>query len=413
MQGSEPTSEVDEGRNEADGMGGDGSLETALVDLLAQGNSEAFVSFFYMGYKCGAADDEPSAEELEEQGIDPTTYEPENEIERRHISYCKERLQKAEEASRKNEEERRFTALTTLGDYMAEQGRPRKAIFLHTQALLAAKDANNPIGEMNAHGRLGELQEYLGNSLYAEENFKRRAHLGKVTEDRRVVAEAKAQLIRVLRARANELSHAGDHGRAAMVLEECVSHGQEMGDEGTVSRAKLEIGKEVKEQGEVEKAATMFSEAIEAASKEGFIDTEAEAAYALAVAQRHLGKGIEAASSLDRFLHASHGQGERVQAEAQCLKGQLEYEAGALEDACNSFETFFQIARALGDEAMTDAARINLGMALGKRRADDYVHLVARDLPNLLSWTLSRTKFPSRSEEDDTAPSLKDSTASA
>lgn len=61
--------------------------------------------------------------------------------------------------------------------------------------------------------------------------------------------------------------------------------------------------------------------------------------------------------------------------------------------AVQLFEKFFDIARSLDDRKILDTARFNLGVAKGALRLDQYMDVVACDLPTLLEWKNSRADF--------------------
>lgn len=74
---------------------------------------------------------------------------------------------------------------------------------------------------------------------------------------------------------------------------------------------------------------------------------------------------------------------------ACCQLGCLHYRRGELQQAVSSFERFFELSRSL-DQRLLDVARINLGVTRGALQLQQYMGIVANDLPRLLEMLQGR-----------------------
>jgi hypothetical protein len=76
-----------------------------------------------------------------------------------------------------------------------------------------------------------------------------------------------------------------------------------------------------------------------------------------------------------------------AQAEANAALGSIHSAAGDHGAACGHFERTFDIAKQVGDRALVDSARINLGMARGNMSLGSYMSNITKDnIPALLNW---------------------------
>lgn len=380
--------------------------DESVLQLLRGGRVGAYVSLFYMSNNgWGVADGQPSASELQQKGVDP---EREAEPERVPLSLlpqCERLLAASEDAARSSDPELRYRSLAQLASNLSSNDLPRKALFVRSQALLAAKDAADPSAELSAHASLGELHEHIGSTASAVEHYERHRRLAELVGHPETLSSASASLLRACRLRAQELSSAGDHASCTRLLYKCTSLASDL-SEGSqeLARAYHELGRALQAQHRFEKALEQFNQEASLAQAAALDDIVAQARYAMAEVQKELGKFDAASESLQKFFELGNTSEQRAQADAYCLKGMLEVQQGKFDESLKSFEVFFEVARAMNDQTLLDAARINLGVVRGHLRHESYMSLVANDMSSLLNWKLTREKLPSLEDVEQQQP---------
>jgi hypothetical protein len=76
-----------------------------------------------------------------------------------------------------------------------------------------------------------------------------------------------------------------------------------------------------------------------------------------------------------------------------CVAASGRYQVKTLLQAVMYFEKVFEVARSVGDAAVLDAARYNLGVAAAAAAKDAYFATVDADLGRLLNWKSLRVPF--------------------
>lgn len=89
-------------------------------------------------------------------------------------------------------------------------------------------------------------------------------------------------------------------------------------------------------------------------------------------------------------------QDSKGQARACGNLGIVYYNQGNFEQAVIYFEKLFEVARTLENQKILDIARINLGVARGAARMNDYIPIVKDNLMALLQWKSNRMPFSNR-----------------
>lgn len=373
-----------------------------LVRMLAGGRVTAFTSLFYLALDGYGVAEEPKAggiEELEEAYENNQTQFRNGSgsftLPMHHVEHAESQLCDAEASATVNDFGSQWQSLDNLASTFAQDGMFSKALFVQRQALLAAQAAADPSSEMNAHASLGYLHEEIGNTTKAIEHYERRRRLAQLMNSIDLMYDANVSLLRARRTLAQKHFNAGNRNACTQLLQECINLANDQsGHSEELAQAHHDLARSLQSQGRLEEALEQLHDEASLCQRAGLENTLAKALYATAEVYQELGRPEDAAKSLGSFLEYAQSQGQREHADAYCLKGVLEIQQGKLEDSLASFEDFFEVARALNDQALLDAARINLGVVRGHLRQSKYMNLVANDLPSLLEWKLSRTHFP-------------------
>jgi len=104
---------------------------------------------------------------------------------------------------------------------------------------------------------------------------------------------------------------------------------------------------------------------------------------------------ILAIENLEKLLEVGVITGEiRAQAGAALNLGMLYHKQGNHKKAVDFLEQHFELVRQVGDFALIDEARVNLGIARANCTINSYVAFINSDyMDELLSWKNKRTPF--------------------
>eukprot|EP00164_Ancoracysta_twista_P004519 GFYU01006099.1.p1 GENE.GFYU01006099.1~~GFYU01006099.1.p1 ORF type:complete len:447 (-),score=120.06 GFYU01006099.1:212-1552(-) len=369
-------------------FGGDGELydpktsvkERICVETLMYGYVNSFIEFFYLTHQPEDADVDDDEDEGGAQKLD--------------LVFLQRKLIEAEKGKRQGLPKVVFNAYKDLADRAQNVEEYGIAIGFFNKCLDIAKLTGDPAFEMQANHDLGIVVERTSDIEAAIRYHERHLELATNVGEQEGVSTAHDHLVVVYRAHATELSEARDFANALTYYEKCLESARACGEKVAEGYAYYHMGLCYNELGDAEQSIEYNKKYLEVCRSTQDMVGEGQACAALARAYQSQEDPATAIEYLESYLKLSKATGSvQAQGDACGDLGILYNSNRDYNNAVEFFEKEFDLKRTLGEKKLVDQARVNVGIAKGNARLEQFMSLVKGDLDALIDWKNTRSNI--------------------
>ncbi|GMH41675.1 hypothetical protein BSKO_09585 [Bryopsis sp. KO-2023] len=377
----------------ADGYGAEAKLQDKDelgISLLVKGQPQAFIDFFSLTHDTNTSAIKPASHEH------PEETPPGNaacQVDSESLPVLSRQLIRAEGGKQRGDHRTIHDAYHNLGHHFQQVGNLSKALLFYRRSLQSARTGGYEQGEMSANLALGLVYQHMGDLEEAACCHERFLEL---SGDQDVQTDSNAaftSLVQVYTKKAEEEEKQGHTEAAIDYLKRCMDFVEQVEDTVAMGHINHRLGVLHQQRGEYQKALHFHSNHLNMSRQIRDQGAEGQAYCGMAECYEALNDMPKAILSLETYLDISRMQDPEGQARACCNLGIIYYNQGKFEQSVTYFEKFFEVARTLGNQQVLDIARINLGVARGAARMNEYMLVVQDDLPALLHWKNNRMPF--------------------
>eukprot|EP00741_Cyanophora_paradoxa_P007716 tig00001187_g7465.t1 len=363
------------------------------LEILLAGNVQSFIDFFYLTHKAEGSDAPP--QDAEEPSSKPVVKEKPLAADSSKLLFIKDHLMRAENAQRQGDLQQVYESYETLARFFEQEDDQKRAVKFYEQCLDVAKLTADPHLEGQANRNLGARHEMLGDIASAIRFYERCLVLAEQAQDMADKQSATERLVAAYKEFAERCERQSDYEQAVVFHERCLSIATADRDVGTATHR---VGLAYQKLGDQAKAIDYLRKYLELCRLSNDPVGEGTACQALAAAYQSRGDTGTAIQYLEQFQELAQATGvSDAQAQACGALGMIYMKRGDFPLAVHHFEKQFELARSLGQRAMVDSARVNLGIARGHLNLSPFFQAVASDLPSLLKWKNKRIPLPDHS----------------
>ncbi|KAH7436876.1 hypothetical protein KP509_05G039900 [Ceratopteris richardii] len=324
--------------------------QNLCMKMLSDGKPNSFIEFFNLTHSEAHEDPLEGPETKKQKDLSPD-----------HLSSLSENLVKEEIATRIGDFENLSKINFEIAGIFENCGQHNKAVFYLLRSLEYSKQGKDPLHQAKVKFSLGNINKKMGSLSDAISWFEDYLVSVRDSNDEEGLVMGSRELLEVYGLCANKARKKLQLHKALDLFEKSVNMADICGDSRAKAEAKHQLGLIHQELGEFHLALQYQLEFLDFCCSEDDMMGQSKAHAAIAETQESMGETEKAIQHLEASLDVSQHVNLETQAAACCKLGIMYNKQYIYDKALIYFEKFFELACALKEPKLMDAARLNIG----------------------------------------------------